>query len=412
MVEGTAMPLQSRIGRLRITAVRRAAIASLSGVALAATAGAASGAPVPVPPQNSAPARFLQEIPAFDNAEAAIFSDDGRYVFVSNSAELGQPKKGLAWSERKGFISKMAVRPNGTLRFVKRRLITGLTAPLGMAVNTVATTTFPKGTIFVMTGGLPLYDSSGRIVKSPSRLTSKIVAFDVDGKILGEIPWNAGSVLAGVTGAPATLPNAAAFDAEGNLYLSDTGFGAKTVKPAITARPGVVMVPHESIDALAAGGTPTNLPKFISMPGGPDGIDVSPIDGTIHVNTVGDAVGLPDLANGGLYRLTKADFLAGRLPKPFAKNLGALDGLTFTKLGTRIDTQILADPFLTTVASGSNTVRSLRIKGLKRTLSGPADIAVFTRPNGTSILVIPELLATSPNRNRNTMVVARLPKGL
>ena len=365
-----------------------------------------------LPPPHSAEAQLLQELKAFDNPEGAIFSEDGRFVFISSSAELGMPSKGFHWTEKTGFISKLSVEADGTLKMVNRDLIRGLTAPLGMAVSTVATGRFPKGSIFLCTGGLPLADAAGNEISDPGRLTSKILIFDADGKILGEIPWNAGSLLAKVTGAPATLPNAAAFDRDGNLYLADTGLAGGTLQPKLETRPGVVMIAHGAIDDLASSRTPGAMPSFISMPGGPDGIEVSPADGTIHVNTVGVAAGLPDADKGGMWRLTKDDFRAGRLPPTLSTGWGALDGLDFTVKGTRLDTQILEPNYITVLPPGSDRVMSLRINGLTRDLLGPADIAIRTRPDGTSLLVIPELMATSPNTNDNSILVVRLPSGM
>src|SRR5262245_50867249 len=256
----------------------------------------------PVPPAHKVSGRLLQELKSFDNPEGAIFSDDGRFVLISNSAELGMPDKGFHWTEKAGFVSKLSVEADGTLKMVNPKLLSGLTAPLGMAVLPVATKKFPKGSIFLCTGGLPLADASGTEIKDPARLTSKIIVFNVDGRILGEVPWSAGSVLAKVTGAPATLPNAAAFDKQGNLYLADTGLAGATLEPKLEARPGVVMIPHGAIDALASGQATSARIGFIPMPGGPDGIEVSPLDGTIHVNTVGVAAGLPDTDKGGMWK--------------------------------------------------------------------------------------------------------------
>src|SRR5262245_26600895 len=312
----------------------------------------------PVPPAHKVSGRLLQELKGFDNPEGAIFSEDGRFVFVSNSAELGMPDKGFAWTEKAGFVSKLSVEPDGTLKMLNPKLITGLTAPLGFALNPVATKRFPKGSIFLCTGGLPLADASGTMIKDVSRLTSKIVVFNVDGQVLGEIPWSTGSALAKAIGAPATLPNAAGFDKQGNLYIADTGIGGPSVEPKLETKPGVVMIPHGAIDALAAG--ESAKVAFIPMPGGPDGVEVSPVDNTIHVNTVGQAGGLPDNDKGGLWKLTQADFKSGKLPKAFSGGWGALDGLVFTSSGTRLDTQILPPNYITVVTNGSNKVQSLK----------------------------------------------------
>jgi hypothetical protein len=347
--------------------------------------------------------KLLQTVNAFDNPEGTIFSTDGRDVFVSNSAELGMPEKGFHWTEKAGFISKLAVQPDGTLTMVEPRLVTGLTAPLGMAVNPVPTRLFPRGAIFLCTGGFPLADAQGNSITDPTRLTSKIVVFDVTGKILGEIPWTVNSFLASIGGGPATLPNAAGFDRQGNFYVSDTGLA--------NGSPGVFMIPHAALDDLASGRIASETPLFLAMPGAPDGVEVSPVDGAIHVNTVGVAAGINDSARGGMYRLTLDDFRRGRLPAPFSQDWGALDGLVFTPPGTRLDTQILPPNYITVLPHGSTSPMVLTIDGLNRPLAGPADIAVFRRPDGSALLLVPELSALSPNKSSNPVDVVLLPAG-
>ena len=73
--------------------------------------------------------QVVQRLNAFDNPEGSIFSADGKFVFVSNSAELGMPDKGFHWTHNAGYISKLALQPDGTLKMVNEKLISGLTGP-------------------------------------------------------------------------------------------------------------------------------------------------------------------------------------------------------------------------------------------------------------------------------------------
>ena len=351
--------------------------------------------------------QVLQVLEAFDNPEGAIFSADGKTVFISNSAELGMPDKGFHWTHKGGYISKLSVQSDGTLKMVKDKLITGLTGPLGMAVSTVATKKFPKGTIFLAEAWAPLAEADGTEVKDPSVLDPKIIAFNGDGKILGSIKLGTDSPAGKVAGVAATLANALAFDKQGNLYLADTGIGGGLFFPALdTKGGGVYMFPLSSLDSLAEG---KDAPlSYVGVPeGGPDGIEVAP-DGAIHFNTVGQAAGLKDPAEGGMYRLTKEDIATGRLPEPFARGLGALDGLDFAG-SVRLDTEI----------KNSNTVIVTPPFGKPMTLvfdrekklAGPADIAVARQSDGSYLLLIPELSATSPNNKNNPVTVVKLPAG-
>jgi hypothetical protein len=72
---------------------------SLIGVLLAAVtlALAAAGLAQAAEPLQPYPVKgqVIQRLNAFDNPEGSIFSADGRFVFISNSAELGTGLKSL-----------------------------------------------------------------------------------------------------------------------------------------------------------------------------------------------------------------------------------------------------------------------------------------------------------------------------
>jgi len=349
---------------------------------------------------------IIQRLKAFDNPEGSIFSADGRYVFIANSAELGMPKVGFHWTHNAGYISKLRVRPDGTLKFVKERFITGLTGPLGMAVSTVATARFPRGTIFLAEAWVPLAEADGTVVRDPKVLNPKIVAFATNAKVLGAIRIGAGSAAAKVSGVIGTLANSLAFDGAGNLYLAETGQqGTQFHPPVITKGGGVYMFPVTSLDALAAG---HNAPLYyLPVPnGGPDGIEVGP-DGLVHFNTVGLNAGLQDPAEGGMYKLKQADFHSGTLPPPFNRGLGALDGLDFAG-NNRLDTIVKGvNGVLVTPLDGNTTYRLTFDQNVE--FSGPADIAVHKMHDGTYLLLVPELSGTSPNHKDNPVTVVRLP---
>ena len=352
-------------------------------------------------------AQVVQRLNVFDNPEGAIFSADGQSVFISNSADIGTPDKGLHWTHKAGYVSKLAVQADGTLKMVNEKLITGLTGPLGMAVNPVATKKFPAGTIFLIEAWAPLAEADGTEVKDPSVLDPKIIAFNTDGKVLGAIKMGTGSAAGKAAGVPATLGNALAFDKEGNLYAIDTGVaGAGFEPPIATKGGGAYMFPAASLDALADGQSATV--SYIATPeGGPDGIEVAP-DGMIYFNTVGPVAGLKDPAGGGMYKVTKEDFKNGKLPAPFATELGGLDGLDFAG-NVRLDTEIKNTNGVVVTPPSGKPMMLTYDQDIK--LAGPADIAIRKMSDGGYLLVIPELAATSPNKTDNPVTVVRLPAG-
>jgi hypothetical protein len=348
----------------------------------------------------------VQRLGAFDNPEGAIFSADGKYVFISNAAERGDAEKGFAWTQGAGYVSKLEVQKDGTLKMVEEKLLSGLTGPLGFAVIPTSTKKFPKGTIFLVQATAPLVDAEGNPVKSVTGLQPKITAFDVDGKVLGEISLGAGSAAEKAAGVMATLGNALAFDKAGNLYVAETGIAGASFEPPLpTNGGGIYLFPKSSLDDLAEG--KDAKVSYLPVPGGgPDGIEVGP-DGAIHFNTVGLGAGLQDPAEGGQYKVTRKDIESGKLPKPFGRGLGALDGLDFAGK-MRLDTEIKnTSSVVVTDPTGKS---ALLAYDEDITLAGPADIAVRKQSDGSYLVVIPELTATSPNNKDNTVTVVRLPK--
>ena len=57
---------------------------------------------------------------------------------------------------------------------------------------------------------------------------------------------------------------------------------------------------------MASGKKAPTAPEFLAIPGNPDGVEVSPIDGMVYVNTVGPVAAAPDPANGGIYAISNS----------------------------------------------------------------------------------------------------------
>jgi sugar lactone lactonase YvrE len=363
---------------------------------------------------HASPAVILQVLKAFDNPEGAIFSADGRHVFISNAAEAGDLSEAFNWVEGAGYVSKLEVKANGELVMVDKKLIAGLTGPTGMGVLPVATQKFPAGTIFLCTGSAPFIDSAGKVVTAPTRMHSKLLAFNEAGQVLGEIDTGQGSVFEKINGSPIILINALGFDADGNVYVTDTAIGADQFEPPFEGKGGVWLIPHNALDALADGRAPADPPTFLAIPGNPDGVEVSPTDGRIYVNTVGAFADLADPANGGIYALTKEEIANNKLPFPVDGDLGALDGLDFTAGGVMLNAQIRGDiPGKVTVTCQGKVTTTLALQpgGTMSDLNGPADLAVRRRSDGAQLVVIPELYARDATPCDDEVTVLALPAG-
>lgn len=376
-------------------------------MSLASYPAISNGAEIPTYPVKG---KVVNVLPLFDNPEGALFSMDGKYLFISNAALHGDADKPFGWIEGSGSISKLEVGSNGSLKMIERKFIKDLTGPLGMAVLNVSTDKFPRGTIFAPAGSGPMSLPDGTPITDPNRHKPKIIVFDPDsGDIFGEINLGADSEFAKITGGPLILVNALAFDKTGNLYVVDTGFGFDTYKPAFPYNGGVWKIPAESIDALAVGQPAPIPPQFIPNPSWPDGIEVSPITGEVWYNTV-----LPpsdpdvDPFKGGIWAVSDADFNKGIEPPPLFKNLGRLDGLDFTVRGTCIQTEIGDTPNSIVVVPVGGSPHKLILEP-EVELSGAADVDIKTLADGSYLLVVPELTALDPTPWDDEITVIWLP---
>ena len=198
------------------------------------------------------------------------------------------------------------------------------------------------------------------------------------------------------------------------MYVADTAFGGDQFEPPVAPKGGVWMIPVDAIDSLADNKAPSSKIGFIPVPGNPDGVEVSPTDGKIYVNTVGPVAGAPDPPGGGIHGVAMADFEGGKLTDGALadSNMGALGGLDSTAGGTMLNTQIRGDipPRLYVNCPGKlGTTLVLQPGGAMAELTGPADIAVRKMDDGTHLVVIPELYARDNTPGDDEITVLALP---
>ena len=181
-------------------------------------------------------------------------------------------KQLFALAAGQGAISRLTVGEGGALRMEQPRFVADITAPLGMSVLPKATAAIPAGTLFVNTGYFQQTDARHAYILDYSRLAPAVLLIDPDsGRIIGRIALGADSPAGTAKGAPFLVPNGLAFDGEGNLYLAESGATDDRVTPPVTARPGVLRIPHAALDSLVAG-RPAGGLSFLPVPGGPNGV--------------------------------------------------------------------------------------------------------------------------------------------
>lgn len=327
---------------------------------------------------------IVQTVTGLNNPESVAFSPDGRWLFVTNcaSGEFGSDKHiGMVAGE--ASISKLSVAPDGRLAMVTPRFIEGLSGTLGISVAPEAFGPYPKGSLFVCVGLALLSDEHGAYVTDARKLGTGVAVFDPDsGMALGKVDLGVGSSVAVALGHPLLLPNGVAFDGEGGLLVTDTGLGGDHLQPRIASRPGVLRL------TVGPKGEVTGH-TFTPVSGGPNGITWNAKEKAVYWVTCNGQG--PE--GGAVYRNGK----------PLALSVGPCDGIVVTPAGTIIASRFRGD--LIAIRQGGNPATI----PFEVTFGFPSDIKLWTRADGSSILVVPEQEAWNPVPWTQSLRVVLLP---
>jgi sugar lactone lactonase YvrE len=271
------------------------------------------------------------------NPESAEMLDDGEtLVFGNCTLATGNPNmrggKALVYLEGQAFISTARVTGRGAATVIERHLVRGLTATLGTEVHRRGTGRWPAGTALTACGGQPMVTVADGPLLGAESGRQQVYAFDpADGTPRGRIALWPGSAVAKALGHHVEMPNGLAVAPNGDIFVADNPNSNPVdwTPPPVPAC--VYRIPAEAIDGLldddpAAAG----LVRAVPWEGWFNGCAASPDDGACWVVSCSSH----DPAKGAIFRLDADDFEAGRLPDPFVRDLGVLDGVALTKRGT------------------------------------------------------------------------------
>ena len=339
--------------------------------------------------QESPRLNLRQTLAAFDRPESCSVSLDGRHMFVSNcaSGEYG-PDKHFALARGRGAISKLSVAEDGTLTLVNPRFVDGITGPLGQSPLPVATERFPRGALFVNTGFFMQTDEADEYIRDSEKLGTGVSVFDAEsGAALGFIPLGMGSRAAARAGTDFLVPNGLAFDAEGNLYLGETGGENTITEPNMVAKGGVLRIDHVAIDALAAGEDHEGV-RFVALPGTNGVLFDAEQRAILAVTCTGDK----DV--DGIYRIA----LDGFGSRPAEKLIGGQDPLDAI-------VKLPSGRYLCSAMTGALVAADLQaMRAWNLTvpdgmvLHSPSDIKLHITPDGVPLLLVPEQESSNPER--------------
>jgi hypothetical protein len=330
-----------------------------------------------------------QTLAAFDRPESCSVSLDGRHVFVSNcaSGEYG-PEKNFALARGRGAISTLSLSGDGTLAMVNARFVEGITAPLGQSPLPVATGRFPRGALFVNTGFFMQTDEADEYIRESAKLGTGVSIFDAEsGAKIGFIPLGIGSAVAARAGTDFLIPNGLAFDAEGHLYIGETGGENTITEPNMTSKGGVLRIDHAAIDALAGGEDHEGV-RFVALPGTNGVLVDAERRAILAVTCTGDRDA------DGIHRIALDDF-GSRPAERLIDGQDPLDAIVKLPSGRYICSAMTGH--LVAVDVERKRAWNLTLPD-GMALHGPSDIKLHVTPGGTVLLLVPEQESGNPTR--------------
>jgi hypothetical protein len=322
--------------------------------------------------------RILARVEGATNPESAELLDDGETLIFGNcTMVMGNPHhrggKSLVYIKDEAYITQARIDADGHVTVTKPRLVEGLTGTLGTEVHRKGTRLWPPGTGLTACGGKPFAADIDAPLGTDEEARQQIFAFDPQsGEPCGRIAlWN-DSPIAQALGHRVDMPNGVAVAPNGDIYLADNP-NSDPVAPKPPPVPSCVYrIPYESIDGLleddpAAAATV----QAVAWEGWFNGVAASPLDGSAWAVTCS----YDDPLNGAIIRLDADDFAGGRLPEPFVKDLGILDGAAVSRRGTVFATNPIAKEIFAFPTDGSQ--QRLVIDGERLPVANPADINVI-----------------------------------
>jgi hypothetical protein len=115
---------------------------------------------------------FAQTLEAFHTPAAVVVAEDGRTLFISNAA-----RSEFGMVAGRGAISRVRLGDDGQLRVESARFVSGLNAPLGLAILPGPLGSIPEGALVVAVGCSWTVDDKGRTIE-PGDAGTGLAFFD------------------------------------------------------------------------------------------------------------------------------------------------------------------------------------------------------------------------------------------
>lgn len=341
-----------------------------------------------------------QEIGGFRTPTAAIFSPDGRYLFVIN---LAQGEAGTLRGE--SSISKLSVDETGKVAPVSMRFVSGLTAPIDMAFSPQAYGSIPKGALFLAMGTPLVQNEAGRAMRDLSRVMVGLIVIDPNtGRQIKRIDVSPNSRIRlkneGTQELSLLAPSSICFDAEGNLYVGESGVGGHMFERKQVGQPGILRIEAESVQQILEDKQPDSV-ELIRTTSLPTDMCYSNRENMLYFVT-NHTQGRP---SGSVFRISAGQYQGISSMQTIVRELDALTGIQLTPRGRVL---LAGNSGELMFPKGKKATRPLRFRP-KHEFSSPGKIALLELKDGSMIIAVPEQSSDEGAGNGQRISIVKLP---
>lgn len=339
---------------------------------------------------------IAQELDGFLRPTAAIFSPDGRYLFVINHS---QGESGTLRGE--SFISKLAVSESGVVSVSDMRFVKSLTAPIDMDFSPIRYGNIPKGAIFLAFGTPLVQDEAGRAMRDLSRVAIGISVIDPNtGRQIKKIdlgPNRSNQLLDGVA---LLSPSSICFDSSGNLYIGESGVGGHMFDNKQVGRPGIWRIEAEAVEQILDERVPKKL-ELIRTTSLPTDMTFSDKENMLYFVT-NHTQGRP---SGSVFRISSGQYEGISSMQTIVRDLSALTGIQIMPKGRVL---LAGNSGELMFPKGKRDTRPLRFRPLHE-FSSPGKIGLRELKDGSIIIAVPELSSVAGEGKGQRISIVKLP---
>lgn len=339
---------------------------------------------------------IAQQLDGFKTPTAAVFSPDGRYLFVVNHA---QGESGTLRSQ--SYISKLAVDGEGEVSVNNMRFIKNLTAPIDLDFSPVRFGNIPKGAIFLAVGTPLVQDEAGRAMRDLGRVMVGIVVLDPNtGREIKSIDIGPNSRLNLKDELSLLSPSSICFDDKGNLYIGESGVGGHMFDKKQVGRPGIWRIDAEEVEALLMERSPKKA-ELIRTTSLPTDMTFRNRENMLYFVT-NHTQGRP---SGSVFRISSGQYQGISSMQTIVRDLSALTGIQVMPKGRVL---LAGNSGELMFPKGRKDTRPLRFRP-RHEFSSPGKIALLELKNGSILIAVPEQSSEEAGGRGQRVSIVKLP---